>query len=450
MGTGATGTGRRHDVSAGAARAIVEVLEIVSPSEPPDAILDFSLDQPTAGTERDNYALHLNGWVLGRHSPVTGVEVYYKDKLIRTMQLDYPRPGLADSHPGFADENAKGFNELVGVVGFSPEFRLNLRAVVEGEAASVPFATIRARHEPIRTSFDPRLQPIMLTSLPRTGTTRIMRMLAVHPGIVVFRRFPYEHNNAEYWAHTRKVLVEPANTVESSGRELHTDFWWVGNNPFYDRHIDEQPEYSRWFARTYTERLASFCQQSIDDWYTTVARRHHQDGAVYFAEKHRPGQIPTLLWELYPRAKEICLVRDPRDMICSVMKFFGKDEGARSRAQSDEQFIHWMGGSVLELYDDWVARSDRAHLLRYEDSVLAPAETLTSLLDYLGLDSSPAIVQKMLNAADEGTPAHFPQHQTSGSPEASIGRWRRDLNESLQAACEQAFSRVLSGFDYQP
>ena len=246
-----------------------------------------------------------------------------------------------------------------------------------------------------------------------------------------------------------KVLVEPANTVESSGRELHTDFWWVGNNPFYDRHIDEQPEYGRWFARTYTERLASFCQQSIDDWYSTVARRHGQDGAVYFAEKHRPGQIPALLWELYPKAKEICLVRDPRDMICSVMKFFGDKEGARARAQSDEQFIHWMGGSVLELYNDWVARSDRAHLVRYEDSVQAPAETLTALLDYLGVDSSSAIVQEMLDAANDGTPAHFPQHQTSGSPEASIGRWRRDLNDSLQAACEQAFSQVLTGFDYR-
>ena len=96
-----------------------------------------------------------------------------------------------------------------------------------------------------------------------------------------------------------------------------------------------------------------------------------------------------------------------------------------------------MGGSTLELYNDWTARSDRAHLVRYEDSIVSPSETLTALLEYLEVDSSPAIVQHMLEAAGEGTPRHFPQHQTSGSPEQSIGRWRRDLDASLQAVCEE-------------
>jgi hypothetical protein len=428
------------------AAGVVEVLEVSSTADTSQHLVDFALDQPTAGTIRDNFALHLNGWILGKHSQASGVQVYYQDVLIRTMRLDYPRPGLARSHPDFADEKTCGYNELVGVIGLNPEFKLNLRAVLE-DGSSVPFTTIRARHEPIRPAFEPRLQPIMLTSLPRTGTTRIMRMLAVHPSTVVYRHFPYEYNNAEYWAHMLKVLAEPGNTVESSGRAFN-EFWWVGSNPFYDRHVDEHKDLGHWFARTYVERLASFCQQSMDDWYSMVARRQGQDEPAYFAEKHRPGQIPTLLWELYPRAKEICLVRDPRDMVCSVFNFFGKNEGARSQAESDQQAIQWMGGSMLTLYNDWQARADRSHLVRYEDSVRNPAETLTALLDYLEVDSSPAIIEEMLKAADEGTPQHFPQHQTSGSPEASIGRWRRDLDASLQGACEEAFAPVLAGFGY--
>jgi Sulfotransferase family len=441
----------RHDERADRREAgpstVIEVLEVFSRADTAAQLVDFALDHPVAGAKSDKFALHLDGWVLGRNSRATGVQVCYQDRLIRTLPLDYPRRGLAKSHPEFADENTCGFNELVGVVGFSREFSLNLRAVLE-DGSSIPFRTIRARHEPIRPAFDPKLRPIMLTSLPRTGTTRLMRMLAVHPNIVVYRHFPYERNNAEYWAHMLKVLIEPANTVESSTRELHTDFWWVGSSPFYDRHANEDEELGRWFGRTYGERLAAFCQQSIDDLYLKVAGKQGQPAPVYFAEKHRPGQLPTLLWELYPRAKEIFLTRDPRDMVCSVFNFWPEEHGDRGRAQDDREFIRWLGGSALELHRDWEQRSRTGHLLRYEDSVLEPAKTLKALLGYLEVDSSPRTIEKMLRAAGAGTPQNFPEHQTAGTPEASVGRWRRDLDPSLRDVCEEAFAPVLSSFGY--
>jgi hypothetical protein len=425
---------------------IIEVLAVSHPEGKPGQLRDFSLDEPTAGSRREKFALRLSGWVLGKQSRATAVQVFYGGTLLRTLPLDYPRRGLAENHPGLAEEDARGFKGLVGVIGLSPEFELTLRAVLEN-GDSVPFASIRARHKPITPAFEPHLRPIILTSLPRTGTTRMMRMMAVHPGIVVYRHFPYEHNSAEYWTQMMKVLAEPGNTVESSGRDFR-NLWWVGSNPFYNRHVDEDEELATWFEKTYVERLATFCQRSIDDWYRTVARRQGQEEASYFAEKHRPGQIPTLLWELYPDAKEICLVRDPRDMVCSVLSFWRKGEGARARGEDDHELIQTLGASVRELYDDWTARASRSHLLRYEDSVLSPADTLRGMLEYLEVDSSPSIVKQMLDAADEGTPQNFPQHQTSGAPEASIGRWRRDLDPALQEACDEAFAPVLDGFGY--
>lgn len=426
--------------------AAIEVLEVAYPAERPQQLWDFALDQPTAGSRRQKFALRLNGWVLGKREHPKAVQVFYQGSLLRTLPLDYPRPGLAQSHPGVADEQACGFKGLIGVLGLRPEFELTLKALLE-DGSSVPFASIRARHKPIRTAVEPTLQPIILTSLPRTGTTRLMRMMAVHPGIVVYRHFPYEHNTAEYWTQMLKVLTEPGNTIESSGRDFR-NIWWVGSNPFYNRHIDEDEVLATWFETTYVERLAAFCQRSIDDWYRTVADRQSQDQPVYFAEKHRPGLIPTLLLELYPAAKEICLVRDPRDMVCSVLSFWGEGEGARPPGQDERELIDTLGASAQELYDDWTARASRAHLVRYEDSVRSPERALAAMLEYLELDSSPAMVRHMLDAADEGTPRHFPQHQTSGSPEASIGRWHRDLDSDLKGACEEAFAPVLSGFGY--
>ena len=41
--------------------------------------------------------------------------------------------------------------------------------------------------------------------------------------------------------------------------------------------------------------LAAFCQRSVDEWYTTLARTQVQPDAVYFAEKHMwPDHLPRV------------------------------------------------------------------------------------------------------------------------------------------------------------
>ncbi len=92
------------------------------------------------------------------------------------------------------------------------------------------------------------------------------------------------------------------------------------------------------------------CQDSIEDWYTTLARNQSQDAPVYFAEKHMwPNFLPVLTWELYPQAKEIFLVRDFRDMVCSILAFdrkrgypgFGRPEGKSDTDYVRDELQRW-------------------------------------------------------------------------------------------------------------
>jgi hypothetical protein len=39
-------------------------------------------------------------------------------------------------------------------------------------------------------------------------------------------------------------------------------------------------------------------------------------------------------------------------------------------------------------------------------------------------------------------------HQTSASAEESIGRWQRDLSDSVQEACQDAFGELLAELGY--
>ena len=169
-----------------------------------------------------------------------------------------------------------------------------MRVPIGSHARAPPAAAHRLRADSSR--------PIAVTCLGRSGTTWLMRMLASHPEIVVYRRFPYESTPAKYWMHMLRVLSEPANMVQSTQPDtFHNDVWAVGNNPYYDDRRSRRSRLARLVRREYVERLARFCQRSIDDWYTTLAADPGPGGArLLRREAQWPNYIPVLMWELYP------------------------------------------------------------------------------------------------------------------------------------------------------
>ena len=140
--------------------------------------------------------------------------------------------------------------------------------------------------------------------------------------------------------------------------------------------------------------------------------------------------------EFYPKAREIFLVRDFRDMVCSMFAYNAKTGlvgfGYKD-AKNDEDFCERKREEAFRFLKSWKSHSRNAYLLRYEDLVLHPAETLQSTLDYLGLDSSQATVERMLQQAATSHQEGQQFHQTASNPRASIGRWRADLPPALQA-----------------
>src|SRR5947209_4471444 len=99
----------------------------------------------------------------------------------------------------------------------------------------MPLAVVRGKHQPLRTNYNARFQPLMVTSvLGRTGRTWVMHLLAQHPQIVARRNYPYENYSASYWIHMLKVLGEPVNHHQSStpGGFL-SDLWLLGHHPFH-------------------------------------------------------------------------------------------------------------------------------------------------------------------------------------------------------------------------
>ena len=418
----------------------------------PDQI-EGEIESPARGETPDGLSLPLAGWAAGTSQPVTHIQISRAAYPLIEIPVDHERNDLLTHFPDRPWVATAGFVTTIDALTLDPVFELRLRAVL-ADGTSAPFATIRGQRRAELGGYAPRFQPLLLTSLGRTGSTWMMRLLAGHPGVLTYPTYPYEVRPAKYWLHLFRVLSGRPNPAKVVGQphEFHLEALAVGANPFRAPAFEPIPALEAWSGSTYVERLAAFCQQSIDEWYGTLAATNGESEVVYFAEKHFPDHFPRLAWSLYPRGREVILVRDFRDMVTSMLAYNQKrgfDDFGRVRRPSDEAWVRSLRRGVNELARAWTRRGDRAHLVRYEDLVAEPETIMRGVFEYLGLDASPALVGELVRKSTSDR-AELTKHQTTRDPAASIGRWRHDLPPALRSAANEAFQHGLVTFGYRP
>jgi hypothetical protein len=432
---------------------------------PPDGerLDGFDVARPRAGEQSDLYTMQLGGQVSGRPGmQPEAVEVVYHGRAIQVAPIRRPRPDADGGRTEPAGEQGHAWGTLVGLLGLRPDAEFDLHVVFEN-GERVPAATVRLRRAPLRSSFEPRLQPILLSAIGRSGSTWLMKVFAGHPEIVVRRHFPYESSAAKYWMHALRVMSDPANLTQSAHPDsFQDDRWWVGNNPFFDFSAFEDPERAAWLAGTHVERLARFFQETAEEWYLAVARSQGQQEPRYFAEKHlSPNFLPMLMRQLYPRAREVFLVRDFRDVACSTIAMDarrGYVGSGREAGMTDEDYVRVVQRRMAtDIRRAWESRRAGAHLVRYEDMVRRPHDTVADVLGFLEMDAPPAVVDRLVGLAAQDVPdlpgttfdAELVQaHRSPRSLEDSIGQWR-ERDDAFRAVLDEALGDALTAFGYE-
>jgi hypothetical protein len=316
------------------------------------------------------------------------------------------------------------------------EANLEIWAVLEnGDRLKV--AEFAIKHRRVWTAYRTRFRPLMVTSLGRSETTQLMSFLSQHPQVVVHQAHPHELRIARYWMHMLKVLSEPANELQSSNRDrFQQELSFVGHNPFHGQYLASQGRLMKWLGSDYVERLAGFVTESIDDFYEVVALDQGQDQAIYFAESGLPDHISELAWELYPDGREVFLVRDPRDILCSIQK--GEDGAAK---------VSLLAAQAASLADAWKQKGDRAIVVRYEDLVHDPMRALAEIARYAELDWAPKLLAGIIERGSiESLGSN--NNRNGVDPAASVGRWRKDLSADLKKLAAIAFESFLKQFGY--
>ena len=412
-----------------------------------DELLGFTLELPGTGEASRSQTLHFDGWVLGKDSPVAAVEVLQDGRPVLRIPVQDQREDVATAFPDAPGAATGGFSGVVGALRLRRQFELILRGVFE-DGTTVPLATVSGGRTPLQLTPTPGPRPLIVTTLGRTGSTWCVWMLQSHPAIVAHSPFENDARVGAYWMSVLQTLSDPTSYLRQvfPGDVTEND-WWAGYEADIPSRINDRA-LGGWLADTRVYELALSCRERIDSFYGFLAEQQGKE-AAYYVEKFLPWQIDAdLLRELYPGAAEVVLVRDLRDVLCSILAFNrkrGYQAFGRELAGSDDEFIDSVRRSGEALLGHLRTEGRKVHLVRYEDLIREPVATLEPLLEHLGLD--PAAAPEMVERAAISTAA-MDHHMTAPSAASSIGRWRTELDADLADRCDAILAPVVADFGY--
>ncbi len=396
----------------------------------------FAWEGPGPGLQPHPYSLDFTGWILSNGPPALKIEVLHGRRIVRTADVCLRHP----AHPGLRP----GYHASVSLIGLPSQFELNLEAVLE-DGTRVFLGSVEGGRQPLRSDHKAQINPIIINHLARSGSTWFMHLLGAHAEIVSQRRYPYEACVGTHTLRMLEVLTTPCNPPQQSDMEkMRNSREDISPLPLFCP--KDAARMHNWLRREYVERFASFSLQTIDAFHQAAAASQGKASVCYYAEKiYTMSHVAALFAEVCPGMKHIFLVRDFRDAVCSRQSFHhAKGKGLEATLA---QQIQWMSLKTRNLLESWKSRGGQAHLVRYEELMTKPLETLQSLLAYLGLDGSAAATEDWLTRAQTTAP-DMERHRTSGGQARSIGRWRQEMSPADKALCDELLGEALQAFGY--
>jgi len=424
--------------------AVIEIDHVEVNRGESDYVHDANLDSPAVGPAAESYTFSIEGWILSRRLRVERIEALHEERPVAVTPLDRERKDIGTAFPEVEGAGRSGWRLTVNALRLPAEFELVLRAKLEDDTR-LPLARLRGSRRRLPSSAA-EIQPLMVNTIGRSGSTLLVTLLSSHPEIVAFSPFIKDARVSTYWTNVMQDLSEPsAYLAPFDPPDLDAPRWWLdGGQELGEESVEA------WLGSEAVDSLVAMSRAQVEAFYAHVAGEARPR---FFVEKFLPHQVvPDLLAEMYAGSREVVLVRDFRDILCSVIAFNRKrgwDAFGRSEGGDDAEYVRTTLRESGEILSDRLKRAvTRPHLVRYEDLVLDPEPALTSLFAELGLASDPELVAETVARAVRDTSA-MDHHRTTADPAASIGRWRQDLPEEIAAVCNEELGPLLRDFGYE-
>ena len=264
-------------------------------------------------------------------------------------------------------------------------------------------------------------EPIFIVGAPRSGTTLLRNMLNRHPAVAICREtvfFDYVYRRRRTFGKLSELRNRQCLIKEylSTQRIL---LMQMDTKALEQMLLREGTSYQAFFIA-----LLQF-----------YAKAH---GKRRYGEKTpRHARFTEMLCQWYPRARIIHLLRDPRDVVASLLRMPWADRNV-------------VGNARLWLRYNLAARQSRHRpqylALHYEDLVTGAEHELRRVCEFIEEQYSPTMLVPNSDPA-----AELPWYRRAEQPLTTerVGKWREQLTPDQAALVEWYLGQHMQTFGYQ-
>ncbi len=274
------------------------------------------------------------------------------------------------------------------------------------------------------------LAPIFIVGSPRSGTTLLSAMLSGHSNLSC-------GPETQFFSKLRKNTLDEAIGDEN----------WpsLAIESLLSLTLSEQPVYSLFGeTRDSLSKYLTAQKPSITSMLEALCLSHaFREDKTRWVEK-TPNHILHLekIRELYPEARIIRIMRDPRDSAISMAKLPWTSD---SFVTNSYLWMEWYELSRNFLESDALSIS-----VRYEDILQKPTQKLVEICEFIG----EKFEQKMLNTAETGAKVSTIREpwKAQVSKPLDISRmyaWKKCLSTDLQIFAAVFFNSALEKYGYE-
>lgn len=279
--------------------------------------------------------------------------------------------------------------------------------------------------------------PFFILGNPRSGTSLLRSLLNTHPDVLIPRECGFMH-----WLHAdwqdrtwdAQTMAGFAQAVQAT-RKFET----------WDLDVRQVEE-------ALIESGAACYAQACSAIYELYARSRNKAIICWGDKNNHYITEAKLLKTLFPAARFIHIVRDPRDMACSYLEL-------HRRKQNDSPYWPALSPHVGEIAEEWLrnnqavagpCRESTLVTVKYEDLVEEPKQQLDRIFAGLQLPPLEELSEAArIQAVDE--PVEFtPWKSKVSSPinASAIGRYRNELSPEEVRTVESRTSPLLEQYGY--
>jgi hypothetical protein len=286
------------------------------------------------------------------------------------------------------------------------------------------------------------LEPILVRlSWGRVGSTFLMQLLATSAEISFDRIYPFENMCLASLLHYLEPLGRAKETPNVEWIDDPDTIWWAAPESFGFR-ITGAP---LGYEGLGVDRMALNLEAITSLWqaYSDLAPWPGDSRPRFYAEKYGGGAESLAAAGISHRM--IDMVRDPRDIWCSVLAFdakrgyygFGRREG-----QSEEEYLSSFLRALKRRLDAMAGTSPDVSVtvVRYEDLMADLGQEAQRISTRLGVQLDPCAA---LRASEE-----YGHHRTIDRADESIDRWRQQVSPEVNARFVEVLGDHLDRYSY--